>query len=165
MRFANVEAELHGADLAFGVELTPSLTLDGNAAYVRGKRRDLADNLYRIAPPNARLGLSWRRQALRVALEQEVVAKQNNTSAELTDDPASRANRFEGTAGYGLTHLYASYEPNSALRLDLGVENLFDKRYRDPLAGFNRNRAAGEIGQRPLGRGRNAFVRLRCRIE
>ena len=165
MRFANVEAELYGADITFGVELAPSLSLDGNAAYVRGKRRDVADNLYRIAPPNARLGLSWRRQTLRVSLEQEVVAKQSNTSAELTDDPASRTNRFEGTSGHGLTHLYASHEPNSALRLDFGVENLFDKRYRDPLAGFNRNRAAGEIGRRPLGRGRNAFVRLRCRIE
>ena len=165
MRFANVEAALYGVDLTFGVELTPSLSLDGNAAYVRGKRRDEADDLYRIAPPNARLGLNWRRQALRVTLEQEFVAKQNKISAELTDDPASRANRFEGTSGYALIHLYGSYEPNDAVRLDLGVENLFDKRYRDPLAGFNRNRAAGEFGQRPPGRGRNAFVRLRWRIE
>ena len=132
---------------------------------MRGKRRDQADSLYRIAPPNARIGLNWRRQTVRVALEQELVAKQNKISAALTDDPASRANRFEGTSGYALTHLYASYEPNDALRLDLGVENLFDKRYRDPLAGFNRNRAAGEFGQRPPGRGRNAFLRLRCQIE
>ena len=165
MRFANVDAELYGLDLAFSVELTPSLSLEGNAAYVRGKRRDRADDLYRIAPPNARLGLSWRRQALRLTLEQEIVARQNKVSAELTDDPASRANRFEGTPGHSLTHLYASYAPHSALRLDLGVENLFDKRYLDPLSGFNRNHAAGEFGQRLPGRGRNAFVRLRYRIE
>ena len=165
MRFANVDAELYGADLSFSIELTDSLVLDGNAAYVRGKRRDLADDLYRIAPPNMRLGLSWRRQALRVTLGQELVAKQSKVSAELTDDPASRANRFKGTSGHGLTHLYASYEPSSALRLDLGVENLFDKRYLDPLSGFNRNRAAGEFGQRLPGRGRNAFVRLRYRVE
>ena len=91
MRFANVDAELYGVDLTFNIELAASLFLDGNAAYVRGKRRDVADNLYRIAPPNMRLGLSWRRQPLRVTVEQALVAKQNNLSAELTDDPASPA--------------------------------------------------------------------------
>ncbi|MDZ4212384.1 MAG: TonB-dependent receptor, partial [Methylotenera sp.] len=38
------------------------------------------------------------------------------------------------TAGYGLLNLYSSYDWKNA-RFDLGVENVFDKYYADPLGG------------------------------
>ena len=37
-------------------------------------------------------------------------------------------------SGYGLVHLRSSYEWRQ-LRFDIGVENLFDKFYDDPLGG------------------------------
>ena len=59
LRFANIDAEICGADIAFGTRLAGLLRLDGVASFVRGKRRDISDNLYRIAPASARVALSW----------------------------------------------------------------------------------------------------------
>jgi len=166
LEFANVDAEIYGLDLGFGVRLTDRLRLDGNAAWLRGQRRDVDDDLYRMAPPNLRVGLSWRRGPLGLTVEQVLVAEQDRLSAALTDDPANPRNRFESVDGYALTNLYGSYDVGQGLRIDVGVENLFDKHYVDPLSGFNRNGASDvPVGQRLPGRGINAFARLWYRLN
>ncbi|MBW8304492.1 MAG: TonB-dependent receptor, partial [Brevundimonas sp.] len=59
LRFANVDAELYGFDMDFGVQLTDRLRLDGATSLVRGERRDVSDDLYRVAPPTLRLAATW----------------------------------------------------------------------------------------------------------
>lgn len=165
LMFANVDAELYGFDVAFGWRLGPALRLDGSAAYTRGKRRDVHDDLYRIAPPSLRLGLSWERGPLELTLEQELVARMDHPSAALTDDAANPNNRFASVDGYGLTHLYGVWRLRDGLRLDVGVENVFDRHYVDPTSGFNRNAAGSTpVGQRLPGRGRNVFARVWYRM-
>jgi len=166
LEFANVKAEIYGLDVGFGVRLGPRLRLDGNAAWLRGERRDVDDDLYRMAPPNLRLGLTWSGGPLRLTLEQVLVAEQDRLSAALTDDPANPLNRFESVDGYALTNLYGSYDVGRGLRVDVGVENLFDEDYVDPLSGFNRNGASAvPLGRRLPGRGVNAFARLWYRLN
>ena len=53
LQFSNVDAEIYGADLAWKFELSEQWYVDGIASWARGKRRDVDDNLYRLAPPNA----------------------------------------------------------------------------------------------------------------
>lgn len=164
--FGNVDAEIYGLDVGFGMGLTETLRLDGNASWVRGKRRDIDDDLYRIAPPSLRVGLTWQRGPWRVMLEQVLVADQAHVSASLTDDPLNERNSFAEIDGHALTNLYAGYDVSSSLRLDVGVENLFDEHYVDPLSGFNRNGgSAVPVGQRLPGRGVNAFARVWYRLN
>ena len=153
LRFANVDAEIWGTDIAFGTRIAGPLRLDGVASYVRGRRRDVADNLYRIAPPNARLALAWDAADWMVAFEAQGFAAQNHVST---------TNSEVTTRGYVLASLTGNWLIRDGLRVDGGIENLFDRRYLEHLAGYNR--IAGSdvaVGARLPGPGRSVFIRLR----
>ena len=153
LRFANVDAEIYGADVAFGTRISGPLRLDGVASFVRGKRRDISDNLYRIAPANVRVALAWEADHWSLTGEALAVAKQRKVSATNGEVPSQ---------GYVTFNLYGNWILRDGLRLDAGVENLFDKYYVEHLAGYNRNSGSDvALGARLPGAGRSAFIRLR----
>ncbi|MFN4177855.1 TonB-dependent receptor [Phenylobacterium sp.] len=152
LRFANVDARLWGFDVAGGVKLAPRWRLDAVASYVRGERRDVSDNLYRIAPPSLTAALSYDADAWSVTVETRLVADQAKVS---------RTNGEHRTGGYGVVSLYGDWRVREGARLSAGVENLLDRRYSDHLAGYNR--VAGSdapLGARLPGTGRSLFLRL-----
>lgn len=153
LRFANVEAELWGTDLAFGARLAGPLRIDGVASVVRGRRLDIADNLYRIAPASLRLALGWEAARWGLSLEGEAVDAQDRVAA---------SNSEARTAGRVTAALHGHWLVRDGLRIDAGVENLFNRKYVDHLAGYNRNAASDvALGSRLPGAGLSAYVRLR----
>ena len=152
LQFNNVDAELYGFDMDWTWQLGEHWTASGLLNYVRGKRDDINDNLYRIAPPNATFGLSYAAANWSAGVENVVYAKQ---------DDVSDTNSERKTSGYGIVNLNASWQATAKLQLAAGVDNLFDKRYRDHLGGYNRA-ANPDIarGERLPGYGINAFARV-----
>ncbi len=152
LRWANVEARLYGFDLDGGYDFAGPLRLDGVVNYVRGERRDIDDELYRITPANITLGLSWEAKTWSATLEGRAVAEQDKVSA---------TNSELATDGHVVLSAYGNWEIGKGVRLSAGVENLLDEVYRDHLAGFNRN-GFGDVpvGERVPGAGRGVFVRL-----
>jgi iron complex outermembrane receptor protein len=143
LEFANVDAEIYGIDLAFKVELADQWYIDGIATYARGRRTDVSDNLYRLAPLNASLGLTWENDLLSVMTEIVGYARQDKVSA---------FNDEQATAGYGLVNAALVWYPTEALRLEARVDNLFDKTYQDHVAGINRaNGSDIPVGERLYG--------------
>jgi iron complex outermembrane receptor protein len=152
LRFANTDARLYGFDIDAGYNLAGPLRLDAVASYVRAERRDIEDDLYRIAPFSLTTGLTWEAEAWSSTLEVRGVAKQ---------DKVSLSNGEAETPGYVLVNLYADWQVREGVRLSAGVENLLDHTWRDHLSGYNRN-AAGDValGTRLPGAARGAFIRL-----
>ena len=153
LQYANVDAKLYGIDINWLAAITSEWQLDGTVAYVRGKRRDTNDNLYRIAPLNARTMLSYIQPTWRIGFEAETVAKQNKIAQQ---------NDEEKTGGYALFHLSGQYQATSNIMLTAGVNNLFDRGYANHLGGFNR--AAGDtdvaVGDRLPGIGRSGYINI-----
>ena len=141
--FANVEAEIVGADIAWRVQLSGDWYVDGIASYVRGRRTDIDDDLYRLAPPNASVGLSFEGDRLAIGAEVVGYAKQDDVSAY---------NEERATPGYGLVNAALSWRPTDALRIEGRVDNLLDKTYQDHVAGINRAGGSGiPVGERLYG--------------
>ena len=154
LRFANVDAELYGFDMDFGARLTDNLRVDGVASYVRGKRRDIADNLYRVAPPTLRLAATWEEARWSVTAETVGTARQRKVS---------RTNGEAASSGYVLVNLLGEWTVRPGLSLSAGVENLFNRHYLEHLAGYNRVSGSDvAVGSRLPGAGRGGFVRLRA---
>lgn len=148
----NVEAELYGADADLTWQLADQLKLEGTASYVRGKRRDIADNLYRIAPLNGRLALTWQADRWSVTGEAVGAARQSTVSA---------TNGEAASPGWVAANLWFDLALNRSISLSGGIENLFDRRYSDHLAG--RNRVTGSdlaVGEKLPAPARSLFVRL-----
>lgn len=152
LQFNNVEAKLYGFDMDWALQLGRHWALSGIVNYVRGERDDINDNLFRIAPPNATVRLGYARHSWSAQVEGVVYDSQNKVS---------ETNREQDTSSYGVVNLSATWQATSALQLAAGVDNLFDREYRDHLSGYNRA-ANPDIakGERLPGYGVNAFARL-----
>jgi iron complex outermembrane receptor protein len=152
LQFTNVDAELYGVDVEWGYELTADWRLDGTVSYVRGRQRNNGgDNLYRIAPLNARTQLTYEQNNWSIATEVEAYSAQNDV-AEYNGEMKS--------AGYGLLNLRGEYTPVVGLNVGVGVENLLDKDYEDHTTGLNRAMGNDDIdvGDKVPGQGRNFYV-------
>ena len=130
LQFVNQSASLYGVDLSGSLELGESdrygrFSATGVVNYVRGKNETTDDNLYNIMPLNARL-----------ALVQQVERWTNSVEVELVDAKSrvSDVRNEVETSGYGLLHLRSSREWKQ-VRLDMGIENVFDRYYELPLGG------------------------------
>lgn len=129
LQFANVDAKIWGADLAWKLKLDDRWFLDGIASYSRGKRIDVSDDLYRLAPLNGSVGLTYATGGWSIKPELVAYARQ---------DEVSVYNSEEATPGYGIANVTFAWHAPAAWRIEARVINLFDKTYQDHLAGINR---------------------------
>jgi iron complex outermembrane receptor protein len=148
----NTDAELYGADLDFVIRPAASLELAGTASVVRGQRRDIADDLYRIPPANLRLSATWANTWLALGAEAFVAADQNRVSQTNGEQPGD---------GYATLGLFARATLKDGLAVEAGVENLLDEAYAPHLAGRSRVGASDvPVGERLLGPGRGVWARV-----
>ncbi len=152
LQFDNVEAKFYGFDMDWRYQLGDKWSLQGVVNYVRAKRDDIDDSLYRIAPTNALTGLKYQANDWSLTAEAVLYARQNKVS---------KTNSEKATAGYALINLKSYWQINGELRLGLGIDNLLNKKYRDHQTGYNRvGNSDIKLGNRLPGQERNAFVRL-----
>jgi len=129
LKFTNVDAKLYGVDLNGYYHINDQVEFSTIVSYVQGERRDVDDNLYRIAPLNGQVNVSYTADNWMVKTSLVMAAKQ---------DKVSVTNNEQKTAGYGVVNLDAQYYASNDLTLRLGVDNIFDKNYQNHLGGYNR---------------------------
>ena len=152
LRFRNTDADLYGADIDFVVRPMRQIELAGTASFVRGQRRDIADDLYRIPPANLRVSATWATERLALGAELFAAADQNRVSQTNDELP---------TDGFAVVGLFARYALHEGLALEAGVENLFDTTYAPHLAGRSRVGASDvPLLERLPGPGRGVWIRL-----
>lgn len=156
LRFANVDAQLYGIDMDWEWRLANDWQMGGIVNVVRGERRDIDDNLYRIAPDNLSVWLTHQWKTLAFTVETIVYDGQDNVSA---------TNREATTPGYGVMNLAANWAVNDELSLMIGVDNVFDREYAPHLGGYNRvmNPDIGMLQRLPA-LGVNGFARVHYRF-
>ncbi len=103
LQYANIDAELYGADLAFEWAMADAWTLRGNLSYVRGKRTDRSDNLYRIAPLSSFVELLYSAERWYISLQNMAAARQDHVAAY---------NDEQVTPGWGIVNLHAGPQPH-----------------------------------------------------
>ncbi|MGJ5179662.1 TonB-dependent receptor [Bradyrhizobium oligotrophicum] len=129
LQFANHDATLYGINVEGRLTVWDDLTyghgqIRGLIGYVRGRRTDGVD-LYHMMPINAKLALDHHLGGWTNSVELQLVGSKTVVSQvrnELT------------TASYALVNLRTGYEWQH-VRLDLGVDNLFNQTYDLPLGG------------------------------
>lgn len=152
LQFSNVEAKMYGVDADYGWQLAENWRIEGVLSIVRGERRDIDDDLYRISPDRLTMALVYEHTDWSVSLSGEAVRAQ---------EKVSKTNNERETSGYGFLHLFTTWQVNDQLQLSGGVENLLDREYVQHLAGYNRVRGSDVVvGDRLPGTGRNLFLKI-----
>jgi len=152
LQFTNTDAEFYGIDATWGYVFSPEWHIDGIVTYVRGKRRDTNDDLYRITPLRATTAVSYMTESWSATLEGVVVAEQEKVSA---------TNGEMRTGGHGLLNMHGEWRVNHNATIVAGIDNLLDNRYTDHMTGVNRAMGSDTpVGFKLPGAGMNAFVRV-----
>ena len=153
MKYENQQARLYGVDVSGKMPLgkTPIGTfgLTGLVNYTDGENTDTHDDLYNIMPLNARVSLTHQYGGWDNALEWVGVKGK---------EEVSDARNEIKTPGYGLVNLRSGHAWQK-LRVDVGVENLFDRMYYLPLGGayvgegatMSFNKEAGNVARSGMG--------------
>lgn len=141
LQFVNQTARLYGADISARQPIADatgygSFTATGVLTYVNGKNLTTGDNLYHIMPLNARLAIEQLWGGWTNSLEVQMVRAKTQAQAVRNE---------LRTSGYGLLNLHSGYEWKQ-VRFDVGVENILNKFYADPMGG-------SYLGQRPMAYG------------
>ena len=151
LQFNNVNAEFYGMDVDWRYQFNAQWAVSGLANYVRGKRTDQADDLYRIAPANLSFALDYTAERWTAKAEIIAYADQNKVSS---------FNNEQATNGYELLNFGASFRVNENFRVTAGAQNLLDENYEDHLNGYNRAVNPDiSLGGRIPGYGRNFFLK------
>jgi iron complex outermembrane receptor protein len=129
LQYANQSARLYGFDLSGHMPLTTNafgaFGLKGLLNYTKGTNQDTGDDLYNVMPLNAKLAVTQQLGGWDNSLELVMVKDKSNVS--------DVRNEIK-TPGYSLVNLRSSYTVKE-VRVDMGVENLFNKFYDLPTGG------------------------------
>jgi len=150
LQYDNIDrAELYGFELTGAYEINEHFAIDTVVSYVRGRNKDTGGDLYRIAPLRGMFDFSYRHDSWESHLEWVWADTQNRVS-DLQDE--------ESSPNYSILNLRLAKTFSGTVRVEVGVENLLDKRYADHLGGVNRV-AGGDLdtGERIPGAGRFAY--------
>ncbi len=131
LQYVNQTAELYGIDVSGHQSLGNladygSFTATGLLNYTKGKNDTTHGHLYNIMPLNAKVALVQHKDAWTNTFEAQMVAGKKDVSQVRNEVP---------TGGYTLFNLRSSYAWGKKARVDIGVENLFDRYYASPLGG------------------------------
>lgn len=131
LQYANQRAQLQGLDLSGQARLWDDSAwgrwgINGVLNWVHGRNLQTHDGLYNVMPLNLRLGLSHTLGGWQQTLEWQVVRAKTNVSAVRNEIR---------TPAYALLNWRASWQMNDSVRLDLGVDNLLNRRYSQPTGG------------------------------
>lgn len=126
----NIDARIMGGELGIAYDLTDTWNTDATLAYAWGKNSSDGEALPQMPPLEARLGVSYERDAWSAGALWRVVAAQNRVDE-------GRGNvvgqDFGSSAGFGVFSLNGAYRVSANLKLSAGVDNLFDKDYAEHL--------------------------------
>lgn len=157
LQSSNVDAYLYGFDVEAGFRFYDDWKVEAMMSYVRGRRDDVSDNLYRIAPLNGRVGIFYDTTEWLLGTELIGYDDQNETA---------NYNNEQASPGYFVWNLRGQYRPQfktlQGIQIGFGVENLLDESYRTHLSGTNRNPAndGTAVGEHLPGIGRNFYATL-----
>lgn len=130
LQYANQSARLYGVDLSGHMPLAKTagwgeFGLSGLLNYTKGENRDTGDDLYNIMPLNAKLSLNHALGGWTSSAELLLVKDKGNVS--------DVRNEIK-TASYSLVNLRTGRTWGKT-RLDVGIDNIFDRFYQLPLGG------------------------------
>lgn len=126
----NIDARIMGGELGVAYDLDQHWKTDATLAYAWGKNSSDGKALPQMPPLEARLGLTYQREAWSAGALWRVVAAQNRVD---TGKGNVVGQDFGNSAGFGVFSLNGAYRFSEHFKLSAGVDNLFDKDYAEHL--------------------------------
>jgi iron complex outermembrane receptor protein len=127
-RYQNVDAEIYGAELDYQYPINRQWLIKGSMSYTVGHNRDNDQPLSRISPLSAQLQALYATASWDAGVVGRLVAAQNDVC--LATSSCAGLDVTE-TPGYAVADLFVNYRFSPSISVAAGVDNVFDKTYRN----------------------------------
>lgn len=127
-RYQNVDAEIYGAELDFQYPINKQWLIKSSVNYTVGNNLDSDQPLSRISPLSAQLQALYSAATWDAGVTGRFVAAQNDVCLMASDCAGLDVTK---TPGYGVVDLFMDYRLSPSISMAAGVDNLFDKTYRN----------------------------------
>jgi iron complex outermembrane receptor protein len=160
LRYENHDAQIHGLDGSWSYQ-TGAWQFISTLSFARGRNMDNDTNLYRLAPLRMTLQASHQNGAWNNSVAVRMAQRQDDVATYSKPGTGAALNNELPTSGYAVLDWHAQWQATKGVKLNFGIDNLFDKLYYDHLGGVNRV-SGGDIavGARLPSAGRFAFAQL-----
>lgn len=115
---------IYGAEVRGAWDFMPNWRVDGALAYAHGSDDERKQPLNSVEPMRVSVGLAHD-----VGTWGAEVRLRTATRKSRIDDSANSVTPYFRTPGYGLTDLAAWFKPSANTRVNVAVNNVFDKKY------------------------------------
>ena len=150
---ANVNGEtayIYGGTIDVSIVPINNFTLKGNITYTKGKANDTGNYLPSIAPlfssasviyrkNKVDSGLNWRYSAKKNADEYSAGGEDNLSQSPLIDPDTTidGDEYYAGSPSWNIFNTHLGYQVTDALKLQLGLDNIFDVHYKEFASGIS----------------------------
>ncbi|MBP7547587.1 MAG: TonB-dependent copper receptor [Corallincola sp.] len=146
----NIDSESYGGELALRYQFAQRWAVDSSLAYVHGDNLSDDRPLAQQPPLEGRLGLNYQRGVWSGGLLWRLVAGQSRVAVNQGNIVGQDLGE---SAGFGVLSINGGWQPDEALLLTAGIDNLLDKSYAEHLsrggamvAGFTQTTRVNEPG-------------------
>lgn len=131
------KAYVYGASASLSVELSQHIGFNSNITYTNGK--DISNNepLRHVAPVFGQVGLAYKAEKTKVHMYSQFNGRKDISDFAPSEQGKPHLYTDDGTPGWATLNLKASYQINNKLRLNAGIENIFDQHYRPYSSGIS----------------------------
>ncbi len=131
--YRNIDATLVGGEAKLAYRFSPNWRGEIGLAYVRADN-DTDDRVIAQTPPLEGLaGLEYARDRWTAGGRVRAAARQTRVDTESSTGVEGDGLDVRETPGWAVLDLYANYEVNDSVSIDIGMDNVFDKDYAQHL--------------------------------
>lgn len=131
------KAYVYGTSAGLSVELSQHIGFNSNITYTNGK--DISNNepLRHVAPVFGQVGFTYKAEKTKVRIYSRFNGRKDISDFSPSERRKTHLYTDDGTPGWATLNLKASYQINNKLRLNAGIENIFDQHYRPYSSGIS----------------------------
>ena len=160
---SNIDAHTYGAELSYAQNINDQVKVISAVSHVRGKDETNNRSLPQLPPLEGRLGVSyddkkWSAGALArfAASQNRYVANYGNIAGYDLSSP---------TGGFAVYSLNAGYVVNKKTKVNLGIDNIFDKTYAESISRSGSNAMGNPATTRVNEPGRTAWLKATIALD
>jgi iron complex outermembrane receptor protein len=131
--YRNIDATLYGGELRLGYRWSDNWRSHFGLAYVRAKNDTDDRDIAQTPPLEGTISLDYSAGDWDAGARVRAAAQQTKVDTTSSTGIEGDGLDVRKTPGWGVLDLYARYELNDNLTVDVGVDNLFDKNYAQHL--------------------------------
>lgn len=131
------KAYIYGASAGLSIELGSQIGFQSNITFTDGKDISNDEPLRHVAPFFGQAGLTYKAEKTKIRMYSQFNAHKDISDFSPSERGKTHLYTDDGSPGWATLNLKASYQINNELRVNAGIENIFDKHYRPYSSGIS----------------------------